>query len=140
MLTSLPAVVIALYGLYEIRRQRLPSRVALSPIGLLAVALGSAAFHASLVKGAQLMDELPMCAIGSWQGSSDRLNCTALCSLLVVTARPPSVKPSLQARLAPWAILSIAVVANVVYLVSDEFIFFAIAFAVSLVSGALLGS
>jgi hypothetical protein len=38
----------------------MPGRIVLSHFGLLAVGLGSAAFHGTLLYEAQLMDELPM--------------------------------------------------------------------------------
>lgn len=150
MLTSLPAVISALLGLYEIRRQRLPLRLAVSPLGLLAVALGSAAFvgPADLRRQADVdsmrRSSSPRSSLTSYRCawvqlrpySRARLDFVALCSLLVVTARSPASTPSTQAQLTPWLILSLAVGSNAMYLASDSFVFFAVAFGVCIVAGA----
>jgi hypothetical protein len=56
------AAVLALLGLANVYQQRLPARLALGPLGILTVALGSAAFHLTLTRTGQHADELPMLA------------------------------------------------------------------------------
>ncbi|VDC05795.1 unnamed protein product [Peniophora sp. CBMAI 1063] len=56
----------ALYGARSILREGLPARYLTSWAGLALVAVGSIAFHATLMYEAQMADELPMIYTTSW--------------------------------------------------------------------------
>lgn len=64
---SLSALGMSIYGvlgLVHARRQKYPLVLALPFAFLIAVGLGSAAFHSTLLLHAQLLDEVPMCLCG----------------------------------------------------------------------------
>jgi dihydroceramidase len=69
--TSVPLLLLGLYGLWQCARSSVARerRFAWSFIGLAAVGAGSVAFHGTLLRTAQALDELPMVylgLIGAW--------------------------------------------------------------------------
>ncbi|KII95372.1 hypothetical protein PLICRDRAFT_34220 [Plicaturopsis crispa FD-325 SS-3] len=80
-------IILGAIGFYYIRRERLPTRVALCYACLVVIGLGSFLYHATLMRTAQMMDELPM----MWEATLLLYACMATSS-----ARPkPAFSPSL---------------------------------------------
>lgn len=65
-LTSAPIVVLGLYGLWRVLagRPQLETRFAMGFVAMTAVGVGSMAFHGTLLKISQALDELPMIYCG----------------------------------------------------------------------------
>lgn len=65
-LSSLPMVALGLYGAWScLRSEAVPERrFVINYLGLAVVGLGSAAFHGTLMRWAQALDELPMVWLG----------------------------------------------------------------------------
>ncbi|KIY49071.1 alkaline phytoceramidase [Fistulina hepatica ATCC 64428] len=73
-LSNLYTISISVLGLANTLREHLPQRFLLGYLGIAFVGIGSFIFHATLLWGAQLMDELPMiyvAALSLWMISED---------------------------------------------------------------------
>ncbi|KZP25287.1 alkaline phytoceramidase [Athelia psychrophila] len=60
------SIWIALYGAIIAQKEDLPTRLTIGSLGFTLVGVGSFAFHATLLRGAQLADELPMIYVSSY--------------------------------------------------------------------------
>lgn len=93
-LSSLPMVALGLYGAWCVWRSDLVQerRFLVNYVGLAVVGLGSAAFHGTLLRWAQALDELPMVWLGLvglwtvWQRAEPRGTGKALAAVAVAFA------------------------------------------------------
>jgi hypothetical protein len=59
-LSSIPIATFALHGLCQCRQQQLELKFWVSYIGVFVIGLGSVAFHGTLLRWGQVLDEVPM--------------------------------------------------------------------------------
>jgi dihydroceramidase len=59
-LSSIPIATFALHGLWHCRQQHLELKFWVSYIGVFIIGLGSVAFHGTLLRWGQVLDEVPM--------------------------------------------------------------------------------
>lgn len=59
-LSSVPLCLLALLGIYYARRYSYPTRISLAYVGVFWIGLGSVAFHGTLLRWGQALDELSM--------------------------------------------------------------------------------
>lgn len=59
-LSSVPLCLVALLGIFYARRYGYPSRISLAYAGVFCIGLGSIAFHGTLSRWGQALDELSM--------------------------------------------------------------------------------
>jgi dihydroceramidase len=59
-LSSIPIATFALHGIWQCHRQRLELKFWVSYAGVFVIGLGSIAFHGTLLRWGQVLDEVPM--------------------------------------------------------------------------------
>ncbi|KAK7695067.1 hypothetical protein QCA50_002257 [Cerrena zonata] len=64
--SNLVAIGLAFYGIRQVQAAKLPSRYIVGFAGVALIGIGSMIFHATLLYGAQLADELPMIYVASY--------------------------------------------------------------------------
>lgn len=119
-ITSLPAAVLAFYGVYLCYKYGYEKRMIVANLLIATVGLGSAAFHGTLLWTGQIFDELPMVY-------------TCLCFLYIVTEFEAKEKP-VSKYMAPGLLLYSALFTGVYLFIPSFFIFFLIGFILGVLS------
>ena len=122
--TNLFFIALSLYGFRSARREKLPTRTAVSHLGVAFIGLGSALFHGTLKYSMQLMDELPM------------IYTSAFLTYCVVETSKGYGNPRFR-LLLPLTLIGLVIFITVAYIWSGNPVFHQVAYAsIQLVSTA----